>query len=459
MKIDLKNKKILLGITGSIAAYKTPNLIRELIAHGAEVKVIMTESAAEFVTPMTLANISRNSVIMKMFSEDTQTSGAWHIHEAHNCDAMLIAPASATTIAKIAHGICDSALVSVATALPAEIPLIISPAMDSTMWLSPATQRNVTLLRNDGCIIIPPDDGPLSSGMIGPGRFPDFGVILTYTAQAISENKVRYATNLNYQKHSNKIEDKPFETLQESVEKIVWNADMELEILKQKQYAELLKGKKVLITAGPTRERIDDVRYISNYSTGKMGYAIADAAKKMGAEVNLISGPTEIEPPKDIKISRVTSSEEMFAAAKLHLDSYDIAIFAAAVADYKPANPHPGKLKKANLGNAPELKLIRTTDILAEFGKHKSGKQVLIGFALETENLIENAKSKLETKHCDIIVANRANTEKSGFGGDFNTITLIEKSGEIIEFEPMKKEKCAEKILQKAAQLSKKLKG
>lgn len=460
MKIDLKNKKILLGITGSIAAYKTPYLIRELLAHGAEVKVIMTESAAEFVTPMTLANISRKPVIMKMFSEDTQINGAWHIHEAHNCDAMLIAPATATTIAKIANGICDSALVSVATALPADIPLIISPAMDSTMWLSPATQRNVETLRKDGCIIIPPDEGPLSSGMVGPGRFPDLGVIISYTAQAVTENLKRYDTNFIYEYNRvSKIEDKPLESLQESVDKIAWNADMELEMLKQKQYSELLKGKRVLITAGPTREKIDDVRYISNYSTGKMGYAIAEVAMKMGAEVHLISGPTNIEQPKNIKISRVTSSEEMYAVAKMSINDYDIAIFAAAVADYKPALPHSGKLKKVSLGNSPELKLIRTTDILAEFGKYKTDKQVLIGFALETENLIENAKSKLINKRCDIIVANRANTQKSGFGGDFNTITLIEKSGDIIEFEPMKKEKCAEKILQKAAQLSKKLKS
>lgn len=452
MKLNLQNKRILIGITGSIAAYKAPNLVREFIAHGAEVKVIMTDSASKFVSPLTLANVSRKSVILEMFSEDTQTNGAWHIHEAHSCDVMLIAPASATTIGKIAHAICDSALVSVATALPAEIPLIISPAMDSTMWLAPSTQRNVELLRKDGCIIIPPDDGPLSSGMIGPGRLPDLGVILTYTSQAIEEHDIRYNTNLRYPKG---LEDRPIETLQESVDKVNWNADLELEKLRQKQYSEMLKGKKVLITAGPTREKIDDVRYISNFSSGKMGFSLAEVANRMGARVTLISGPVDLPSPKNIETISITSSDEMYSKAMEFAKDYDIAIFSAAVADYKPAQKHYGKIKKEQFGDAPEIKLVKTTDILAAFGKIKNYKQITIGFALETENLIENAKLKLNSKNCDMIVANKANAEKSGFGGDFNTISIIERNGEIIEFEPMKKEKCAEKILLKAVQLAK----
>ena len=453
MQFKLENKKILLGITGSIAAYKAPLLVRELITHGAKVQVIMTPSAAEFVTPMTLANLSQNDVIIHMFSEATQTSGAWHIHEAHNCDAMLIAPASATTMAKIANGICDSALVSVATALPPEIPLVISPAMDTTMWLSPATKRNVEILRNDGCVIVPPDDGPLSSGLIGPGRFPDFGIILNYLDEAIQEHKLRYNSNISA---SDEIKDKPLETLQESVDKVRWNVDLELEKLRNKQYAELLKGKKLLVTAGPTREKIDDVRYITNFSSGKMGFAIAELAALMGAEVNLISGPVNLATPKNVKRINVISSDEMYEAAFEHSQDYDLAVFSAAVSDYTPETKFSGKLKKHDLGDSPSIKLAKTKDILGEFGKIKAPDQILVGFALETENLIENAKSKLKNKNCDMIIANKANSEKSGFGGDYNTITILEKNGETIEFGPMKKEKCAEKILVKVAQLIKK---
>jgi phosphopantothenoylcysteine decarboxylase/phosphopantothenate--cysteine ligase len=449
MKFNLKNKKILLGVTGSIAAYKAPMLVREFIAQGAEVKVMLTPSASEFVTPMTLANISRQSVIMDMFSKETQTGGAWHIHEAHNCDVMLIAPASATTMGKLANGICDSALVSVATALPPEVPLIISPAMDSTMWLSPATQRNVEILRNDGCVIIPPTDGELSSGMIGPGRFPDFGVILNYVDEVLNEHKVRYQTSVTYQKE---VTERSTETLEESVEKVKWDTDYELEKLKQKQFSEMLKGKKVLITAGPTREKIDDVRYISNHSSGKMGYAIAEKAKNMGAEVTLISGPVEINASLGIDVINVESADEMYEAAIAHSKDYDAAIFSAAVADYRPEKSFTGKMKKESIGDDYEIKLVKNKDILAEFGKIKSNEQYLVGFALETDDLIENAKAKLNAKNCNMIVANKANSEKSGFGGDFNTISILLKNGEIVEFEPMKKDKCAEKILFKVAQ-------
>jgi len=243
----LKSKKILLGVTGSIAAYKAPLLVREFIKAGSEVTVLMTQAAKEFVSPMTLANLSRNDVIINMFDENTQTSGAWHIELAHNCDVMLIAPCSATTLGKLANSICDSPLVSVAIALPPEIPLIISPAMDSTMWLHPATQRSLKHIESDGALIIPPVEGDLSSGFVGPGRFPEIPDIVDFTAHALTyfNGKVRYEIKQKYYAHqshsaetekvavNNDIIDKPLEPLQDAVDKDKWNAELELEKLKK----------------------------------------------------------------------------------------------------------------------------------------------------------------------------------------------------------------------------------
>ncbi|MBE2189893.1 MAG: hypothetical protein KGZ71_04250 [Desulfobulbaceae bacterium] len=246
MTNNLNKKKILLGVTGSIAAYKAPLLVREFVKSGADVTVLMTQSAKEFVSPLTLANLSRNDVIINMFDESSQTSGAWHIELAHSCDIMLIAPCSATTLGKLANAICDSPLISVATALPPEIPLIVSPAMDSTMWLHPATQRSVKLIQSDGALILPPVDGDLSSGFVGPGRFPDIDDVVNFTSYALEyfRNRTRYTVIEDIYKkgHNLPINDdkttelinKPLETLQDAIEKDKWNAEMDLEKMKKK---------------------------------------------------------------------------------------------------------------------------------------------------------------------------------------------------------------------------------
>lgn len=473
-------KHIIVGITGSIAAYKAPLLIRDLIKEGAIVHVIMTPAAVNFVTPMTLANLSRNPVTVDMFDSDAQKGGAWHIHVAHSCDAMIIAPCSASTLGKIANGICDNALVTVATALPRNIPLLIAPAMDSTMWLHPSIQHNASTLKNYGIIIIPPEEGNLSSGFTGPGRLPDIPVLLKYLSDAIQKKHAymdetkpfihNFENTSSEQIHINqnfsespseldmKIKDKlsiPINSLSDAVEKDKWSAELELTKLKNSSQHNFFKDKKILITAGPTIEKIDDVRYISNYSSGKMGYAIAAEAQQSGAQVILISGHVKLEPPEGVQFINVETSKEMYDSVLSEFPKVDIAIMAAAVADFTPINKFQGKLKKSDIGDVLTLRLEPTKDILAAIGSKKTSNQTIVGFALESINEIENGWQKLKAKNCDMIVVNSASKPNSGFGGDDNIITILTKDGKEESYSQMSKQSCSKAILQKISDISK----
>ena len=363
--------KILYGICGSISAYKAPWVIRELIRLGAEVRVVMTADAQRFVTPLVLQNISKNPVITDAFEPEHQQGGSWHVHWARWADRVLVAPCSATTLAKLAHGIADNALTLALLSLPQETPLRLCPAMDPDMWHHPATRRNLAHLEGDGALILPPEEGELASGLSGAGRLPEPLHIAEWTL------------------------------------------------------AGSLRGKTVLITAGPTREPIDGVRYISNHSSGKMGYAIATEATARGARVVLVSGPVNLPAPAGVAVVRVETAQQMLEACQAHHQAADVIIKSAAVADFTPAQVASGKLKKEQMGSDWSIPLAKTTDILAWLGQHKRPDQYLVGFALEMQNAEENARGKLERKNCDLIVLNEANQPDSGFGGDNNTITLI----------------------------------
>lgn len=395
----LKNKNIVLGVCGSISAYKSPLLLRELIKEGANVNVIMTESAKEFVAPKVLSNLSRNPVIIDMFDDSNQSDGSWHISLAHKSDLMIIAPSSATTLGKLANGICDNALIALAIAMPKNVPILIAPAMDTTMWESNAVQRNIEILKRDGFYIIEPEIGELASGIFGKGRLPE-------TTTLLDEIK---------------------------------------NILKKKVNTNLL-GKKVLITAGPTIEKIDDVRFISNHSSGKMGYSLAIAAQEMGAEVTLISGPVNLTKPDNINLINVQTAQEMFDEVMKVQLANDILIMCAAVSDFTLKDTFNGKIKKGKDENFV-LNLERTNDILAELGKIKTQNQTLIGFALESENEIENANKKLVSKNCDYLILNSANKVDSGFGGDKNTVSILSKSNPIKNLPTMLKNELAYEIL------------
>lgn len=431
---QLKGKKILVGVTGSISAYKIPLLVRELVKAGAEVKVLMTGSARYFVTKEVLSNLSRNPVTDDMFAYETMSDGAWHIHAAHAADLYIIAPCSATTLGKLASGIADNAVTAMAIAMPQGTPVLIAPAMDSTMWLNPITQGNVRKLESIGWRIIPPEEGELSSGITGPGRLPEPGTL----AEIIRTELIAISIREN-----NSLQPTPDEL--RSNDKL--NAEIEFELLKQK--SNTLYGKKILITAGPTREKIDDVRFISNFSSGKMGYAIAEKAHIAGAEVTLVSGPVNMNPPAGVKVVYAESATEMFESVETYRGRSDVLIFVAAVADFAPKVRSTGKIKKADMGDKAVLELVPTKDILAHAGTNKREGQVIVGFALESDNEIENAEKKLKEKNCDLVVLNSANKEGSGFGGDNNTITILTREGSITDYPAMTKEKCAEIILDK----------
>jgi phosphopantothenoylcysteine decarboxylase/phosphopantothenate--cysteine ligase len=457
--LALENKRILLGVTGSIAAYKSPMLVRELIKQGARVNVIMTPSAREFVTQLTLSNLSRNPVVCEMFDETMQTSGAWHIKLVHDCDLMIIAPCSASTMGKIAHGICDNALVTLATALPEGVPLLVAPAMDSTMYAHFSTQANIGILRKNGIVIIPPDEGDLSSGLVGPGRLPDTDVLLAaiYTALGIEFRKM-VAEAAGPEEDINirikEILSRPDKGLQEAIDEDKWNTELALTRLKSDGGMLDMAGKKVLITAGPTIEKLDDVRYISNFSSGKMGFALAEVASALGAEVVLISGPVNLKCSGKIRRIDVESADEMYDAAVEDFPGMDIAIMAAAVADYTPINPVKGKIKKQDTGDRLLIELQTTNDILATLGSIKKEGQMVIGFALESENEIANGWKKLQNKNCDLIVVNSAGKAGTGFGSDDNEITILTRTGTEEYFQPMSKQLCALKIYEAIKKLS-----
>jgi len=376
----LKGKKILVGVTGSIAAYKAAYLIRLLVKEGAEVKVIMTDLAKEFITPLTLATLSNNPVLVDFFNPE---NGSWnnHVEMGIWADAYLIAPATANTIGKLAHGICDNLLLTIY--LSVRCPVFIAPAMDMDMLRHLATQENIQKIAARGNIIIEPVLGSLASGLEGKGRMEEPEKIVEVLKQFFSKKEPE-----------------------------------------KKKSDSKLKGKKVLITAGPTFEPFDPVRFIGNYSTGKMGYAIAEAFANAGSEVFLISGPTGLTPSKLIQhFVQVRTSDEMFTQCCLFFPICDIAILSAAVADYKPNEMVDKKIKSSDKNL--EISLVKTIDIAWELGKSKKQNQLMVGFALETDNEIENARGKLLKKNFDLIILNSLKDAGAGFGFNTNKILLF----------------------------------
>ena len=378
----LSGKKILLGISGGIAAYKTPNLVRSFIKQGAEVKVVMTDSAKEFVTPLSLSTVSNNPVFSSFKSDEDD--GMWnnHVELGLWCDIMLICPATANTLFKMANGNCDNLLIAVYLSCKSDV--FFAPAMDLDMYKHNSTKESVKKLQSFGNILIPPAVGELASGLSGEGRLPEPEEVVEFIHN-------HYSANLP------------------------------------------LNGKKVLISAGPTVEQLDPVRFISNHSSGKMGYSLAETALSLGGDVTLVSGPTnQIISSKKIHLINVKTGNEMYSNVLDNYEDADIVIMAAAVSDYKPKEFSQKKIKKDN--KEINIKFEKTTDILNELGKHKKN-QFLVGFALENDNEIINAKTKLKNKNLDLIVLNSLNDKGAGFGHDTNKVSLINKSDEVVTFD------------------------
>lgn len=393
----LKGKKIVVGVTGSIAAYKAAILVRLLVKEGADVKVIMTALAKEFVTPLTMATLSKHPIMVDFYNPE---NGDWNSHVEIGiwADACLIAPATANTIAKMANGIADNLLLT--TYLSARCPVFVAPAMDLDMYRHPATQQNINILRSFGNLIVEPEEGELASGLSGKGRMAEPEHIIAALQSYFSKK-------------------------------------------------DTLKGKTFLVTAGPTYEPIDPVRFIGNHSSGKMGYALAEELAERGAEVILISGPTAITTHNSrIKRANVSTAAEMYNAAIKHFSSVNGAIMAAAVADFTTEQVSSSKIKRQ--GDKLMLELTPTKDIAAELGKIKKEHQVLVGFALENENELENAKKKLKNKNLDFIVLNSMRDEGAGFNVDTNKITIIDRATEKPQtFEPKQKQEVAKDIVNK----------
>ncbi|MGN7513927.1 MAG: bifunctional phosphopantothenoylcysteine decarboxylase/phosphopantothenate--cysteine ligase CoaBC [Allomuricauda sp.] len=390
----LSGKNILLGISGGIAAYKTTFLVRLLIKAGAQVKVVMTQSASSFVTPLTLSTLSKNPVLMDFINEE-DGSLSWnnHVELGLWADIMLIAPATANTLSKMANGTCDNLLL--ATYLSAKCPVYFAPAMDLDMYKHPSTKNSLDKLESFGNTMIPAESGELASGLHGEGRMAEPENILAFLQEDLAKGLP-------------------------------------------------LSGKKVLITAGPTQEAIDPVRFLGNRSTGTMGFELAKKAANLGANVILVSGPTHLSIDHyNIQLIRVTSAQEMYDACREHYADTDIAICAAAVADYRPKTIASEKVKKQE--GDMRIDLERTPDILMSLGEAKK-HQFLVGFALETQNELENAKGKLKRKHLDGIVLNSLKDDGAGFGGSTNKITFIDKNSEIKTFDVKTKPEVASDI-------------
>ena len=395
----MTGKHIILGVTGGIAAYKSAFLLREFVKAGAEVQVVMTSAATQFITPLTLATLSKRPVIIEMFPPSPdQPTLQWtrHIDLALWADLMLVAPASANTIAKIAHGIADNFLTTLALAL--RCPLAVAPAMDVDMYLNETTQANIDALKQGGCHIIPPATGELASGLEGPGRLAEPDVL--------------------------------FHAVDELLRKVHQD----------------LTGKKVLVTAGPTQEPIDPVRYIGNRSSGKMGYAVAMAAAQRGADVTLISGPVYLRTPRNVRRIDVTTGREMAQALDMEFADTDLLVMAAAVADFAPLHPAQSKIKRKAAEGRMSVDLEANPDLLKELGSRKT-HQLLIGFALETDDGLANARLKLAEKHLDAIVLNNPADEGSGFGSETNVVTVILADGHIDNLPKMSKLDVANEIL------------
>jgi phosphopantothenoylcysteine decarboxylase/phosphopantothenate--cysteine ligase len=389
----LKGKKILLGITGSIAAYKSVILLRLFIKAGAEVKVIMTKDATNFVAPLTFSTLSKNKVLTDLAEEETWVN---HVLLGRWADVMIIAPASCNTISKMANGLCDNLLLAVY--LSSACPVYISPAMDEDMWQHSATRKNIKQLEENGDKILPVRSGDLASGLSGEGRMAEPEEIFTFLEDFFSSN-------------------------------------------------DLLKGKNVLVTAGPTYEAIDPVRFIGNHSSGKMGVAIAEEFLKRGANVKLVLGPSEIAVDKNIFVEKVLSADQMYEKCMEQFGSQDIIVMAAAVADYRPSETATNKIKKD--GGDLNLQLVKTKDILQNSGNLKSEKQTLVGFALETDNEKKNALKKLSSKNLDMIVLNSLNDKGAGFGLNTNKISIFDKKGNEYHFPLQSKKEVAKELVNK----------
>jgi phosphopantothenoylcysteine decarboxylase/phosphopantothenate--cysteine ligase len=395
----LKGKKIILAVSGSIAAYKSAFLCRLLIKSGAVVKVVMTENAKDFIPALTLSTLSKNPVFSSVSGEDGWNN---HVELGLWADAMLIAPATANTLAKMANGICDNMLSAVY--LSAKCPVFFAPAMDLDMWAHPSTQNNVKKIISFGNIFIDVEDGELASGLEGKGRMAEPEKIIEILSAYFAKKQD-------------------------------------------------LIGKKVLITSGPTVEPIDPVRFISNHSTGKMGMAIAEEMAERGAEVIFVSGPVQTYPSNpNIKIIKVKSADEMYQAALSNFDNSNVIVLTAAVADYTVADYSAEKIKKKN-EEGIILELKKTKDIAAELGRLKKENQFMVGFALETENFIENANKKIVSKNLDMIVLNSLRDEGAGFGHDTNKISIIEKSGSLTAYELKTKKEVSVDIVDKICKL------
>ena len=388
----LKGKTVVLGITGSIAAYKIAYLASALKKLHADVEVIMTRNAAEFITPVTFESLTGKKCMVDTFDRNFEFS-VEHVALAKRADIFMLAPATANVIAKVAHGLADDMLTT--TFLACKCPKYISPAMNTQMFENPITQDNLKICRSYGMHVIDPAVGYLACGDTGAGKMPEPSVLLDYIIHEIG-------------------------------------------------YPKDLCGKKILVTAGPTREALDPVRYITNHSTGKMGYAIAKVAACRGAEVTLVTGPTELEKPRFVRVVSIESAREMFEAVTAVSEEQDVIIKAAAVADYRPAVVAREKMKKKD--GELSVAMERTDDILGYLGQHKREGQFLCGFSMETENMLENSRAKLQKKNLDMIVANNLKVEGAGFGTDTNVVTMITKDGEE-ELGIMSKEAVADSLL------------
>ena len=387
-----QDKKILLGITGSIAAYKSILLTRLLVKAGAEVKIVMTPSAKDFVTPLTLSTLSKNPVVTELFTDDSWSN---HVNLGRWADVMVIAPLSCNSLAKMANGFCDNMLL--ATYLSATCPVVVAPAMDEDMWHHPTTKQNLDKLESFGNKVIPVEKGELASGLYGDGRMAE------------PETIVQFIDDHFFLNHD-------------------------------------LQGRKALVTAGPTFEPIDPVRFIGNHSSGKMGIAICEELAKRGAEVHLVLGPSNIKVThRGIKVHKVQTAEEMYDTAIALFPSTDISIMSAAVADYTPVTKSMEKIKKGS--ETVTVELTKTKDILKTLGEKKYNGQILVGFALETTNEREYAISKLKTKNADIVVLNSLNDEGAGFGYDTNKVTIFEKNGRELSYERKPMQQVAKDIV------------
>lgn len=387
----LKGKTVVLGVSGGIAVYKAAEITSRFVKLGADVKVIMTRHAQEFVAPLTFQGISNNPVVTDMFAPPTRWD-VEHIALAKAADIFIIAPATANVIGKMNAGIADDMLTT--TVMATKAPVLLAPAMNVGMYENPITQRNIQSLKSLGYHFIEPGEGFLACGDVGKGRLED-----------------------------------PIKIVERAVELLTASDE--------------LKGKKVLVTAGPTREAVDPVRYLTNHSSGKMGYAVAKAAKLRGADVVLVSGTKDLEPPSGVEVIQIDSADEMFEAVMKHVDA-DVIVKSAAVADYRPASPSDIKIKK--MPGDMALSLTRNKDILFEIGQVKD-KQFLVGFAAETNDVIDNAKKKMEKKNLDLIVANDITAPGAGFNSNTNVVTIIHKNGEEKALDMMTKDEVASEIL------------